>query len=131
MGISGIGDGLAFLRVTKRKISLCQMKNTVLGSLEFDVAQAGIRNVPDKDPADFEDTLPLVRSPNSAASRVVDWSQHLCHATEVTRRVDTEEEVNRTASGSLLESLIEPLVARISGTPDFILQRFVNIVFRV
>ena len=45
-----------------------------LDLLETNVAKVGIRDVSDEDPPDFEDTLPLVRRPHGAASRVVNLS---------------------------------------------------------
>ena len=48
------------------------------------MTQLGVWNVPNEDPLDAEDTLPLIRSPDGAASRVIDRCQHLSHAAEVT-----------------------------------------------
>lgn len=40
--------------------------------LEFDMAQIEVGDVADKNPSNFEDPLPFVRSPYCTASRVVD-----------------------------------------------------------
>lgn len=45
--------------------------------------------------------------------------------------VDTEKEVDWSSACRLLECLVQPLIARVSRTPDFIFERFVNIVFGV
>jgi hypothetical protein len=53
------------------------------------VTQIRIRDVANKDPTNFEDTLPLIGCPNSAATRVINRGEHFCHTAEVTagRRV--------------------------------------------
>jgi len=35
------------------------------------MSKVDIRNIPDEDPTNFEDTLPFVGSPNCATSRVI------------------------------------------------------------
>lgn len=54
------------------------------GSLESDVSEVGIGNVPDKYPANFEHTLPLIRGPDGATSSIIYWGQHLRHTAEMT-----------------------------------------------
>jgi hypothetical protein len=39
---------------------------------KFNVPESYVRNIANKDPANFEDSLPLVRSPDCAVPRVVD-----------------------------------------------------------
>jgi hypothetical protein len=51
--------------------------------LQAYVAQIGIWNVTHENPPDFEHTLPLVGSPDSAAPCVVHGGQHFCHTAEV------------------------------------------------
>lgn len=82
-------------------------------SLELDMSQAGVGDVPDEDPADLEHALPLIGRPNCAASGVIDRGQHLCHAAEMSRCIDAEEEVDRPTTGGFLERLVETLVSRI------------------
>jgi hypothetical protein len=99
--------------------------------LQLDVAQRGVRDVPHEDPADLEDALPLVRRPDCTAASIVDRRQHLRHAAEMAARVDTEEEVDGSTAGGLLEGLVEALVSWISRAPDFVLDRLVHVVFRI
>jgi hypothetical protein len=47
------------------------------------------------------------------------------------RRIDREEEVDRTSSGILLECGVESLVAEDSGRPDLMLERFLDVVLGV
>ena len=49
----------------------------------------------------------------------------------MTARIDTEKQINGTAPGGFFERLIQTLVSRVSGAPDLILERFVNVIFRV
>ena len=41
------------------------------------MAQAGVRDIANEDPADLEHTLPFVRGPDSAAASVVDLRQSM------------------------------------------------------
>ena len=45
--------------------------------------------------------------------------------------IDAEEKINWTPSGSLLECLVQSLIAWISRTPNLILERLVHIIFCV
>ena len=47
------------------------------------------------------------------------------------RGIDTEEQVDGATSCSVFERLVESLVARLSGTPDLVLQRLVNVILRI
>ena len=86
------------------------------------MTKGGVGDIPDKDPSDLENALPLVRSPHSTAPSVIDRCQHLSHTAEVPTSVNTEKEVNRSTLCSFLECLVESLVSRISGAPDLILE---------
>ena len=48
--------------------------------------------------------------------------QHLCHTTEVAAGVYTKEQIDGAAPGSLLESFVKSLIARIRRAPDLIFQ---------
>lgn len=87
--ITGIGHGLAFLRVTKGFALARRLweKNTIGDTLEPDVPQYCIRDVPYKDPPNLEDTFPFVRRPDSTATGVVDGSQHFGHTAEMTTKI--------------------------------------------
>lgn len=71
LGIAGVRHGLPLLRVAGLDVSGVQL-NIVKNSLEFDMAKRGVGYIAHEDPTDFEDTLPLVRCPDSAASRQID-----------------------------------------------------------
>jgi len=45
--------------------------------------------------------------------------------------VNAKEEVNWTTSSTLLECFVEPLVTRISGAPDFVLETLVYVILGV
>ena len=47
------------------------------------MAQVGIGDVAYKNPSNFEHALPLVRSPNSAASCIIHGGQHFRHTAKV------------------------------------------------
>jgi len=51
--------------------------------LQAYVAQVGIWDVTHENPPDFEHTLPLVRSPDGTAPRIVHGGQHFCHTAKV------------------------------------------------
>jgi len=81
-------------------------------ALELNVTQVGVGNVPDENPSNFENSLPFIGGPDSAAPRVVDRCQHLSHPTEMARGVHAEEKVDGASSLSFLEGLVEAFVAR-------------------
>lgn len=86
------------------------------------MTERSIGNIPNENPPNFENTLPFVGSPNSAAPRIVDRSQHLSHTAEVSTCVNTEKEVDRTTLCGFLECFVKPLVTGISGAPNLIFQ---------
>jgi len=102
-----------------------------LGVVQPDMTQICVRDVANEYPSHFEYTLPFVRCPYGAASGVVNRRQHFSHATKVSARIDTEEQVNRTSTSTVLERLVEPLVARIGGAPYLVLQGFMDVIFGV
>lgn len=72
LSIPRVGDGLAFLRVAKQGHQWEKFNRRLGNPLQLDMSQVNIRNVTNKYPPDFEDSLPLVGSPDSTASGVID-----------------------------------------------------------
>ena len=76
--ITGVRNRLPFLRVANsQSVSYHGCNIKCIDALEADVTQAGVGNVTDKDPSNFEDTLPLVGSPDSAALGVVNLANDM------------------------------------------------------
>lgn len=76
MGISRISDWLHLLGIAKRGTTVHQysqlhLTNTEEPSRQANVPQDGIGNIPDEDPLDFDNALPLILSPNSAATGII------------------------------------------------------------
>jgi hypothetical protein len=123
-------------------------RKAISDTLESNIPQHCIGDIPHENPSDLENTFPLIRRPDGTASRVVDRSQHFGHAAEMTTNltrqlhlnslrtayspsVNAKEEINWPTPGTLLERFVEPLVTRISGAPDFVLETLVYVILGV
>jgi hypothetical protein len=52
------------------------------------MTQVGVGNVTYKNPSNFKHALPLVRGPDSTASRIIHRRQHFCHTAEMATNKD-------------------------------------------
>lgn len=149
--ITRVGHWLAFLGVTKGfcgQYEGLENSHIINDTLESNVPQHCIGDIPHENPSDLENTFPLIRCPDSTAPRIVDRSQHFGHATEMTTNfprqphfdslraacspsVNAKEEVNRSTPSTLLERFVEPLVTRIGGAPDLVLETLVYVILSV
>ena len=75
LSVTRVRHGLPLLRVANGEVSYEERRSYFLDLLEPDVTQIGVGNVADKDPFDFEDALPLVGGPDSAATSVIDLAK--------------------------------------------------------
>lgn len=122
--------------------------NVISDALESNVPQYCIGYIPHENPSDLENTFPLIRRPDGTAPRIVDRSQHFGHAAEMTTKfplqshldslriacspsINAKEQVNRSTPSTLLERFVEPLVTRVGGAPDFVLETLVYIILGV
>jgi hypothetical protein len=54
-----------------------------------------------------------------------------CLRTACSPGIDAKEEVNWSTPSTLLERFVEPLVTRIGGAPDFVLETLVYVILSV
>lgn len=100
--------------------------------LQTNVAQMRIGHVLNVHPFHLELTLPLVLVPYARHRVVVNGRHHLGNATEMSRTVDREEQVNETCVVfALAESLIQTLISVIGGTPNLVFYAPMDVIFRI
>ena len=65
-------------------------------------------------------TFPFILSPNFGGGAVIHSTQHLCHATEMAGPIHRVEQVDRTLPLAFPEGSVQPFVAVLCRTPDFV-----------
>ena len=102
----------------------------ILVVFQPNMPQLAIGHVFHVNPLNLELAFKLVLHPNATSGiGIVQGAQHFRHSTKVSRSVDREKEENGACASLGLEGRVQPLVAVLRGTPDFVLDAAVNVVF--
>jgi len=89
----------------------------ILIVFQSNVPERSIRDVLDVNPFHFELSLPFVLTPDGGWGLMVHSTHHLCHPTEVSRRIHRIKQVNGAFTVTLTPGVIQPLVSW-NGNPS-------------
>ena len=125
LGISRIGDWLLLRCIEQTDVS--QSPFTISCDPRSDLHSLRARYIPHKDPLDFKDPLPLVRSPDRRVLRFIDPTlsatgtnnqyenlrcEHLCNTAKMPGSVDGEKQVDWTGPAKLAEGCVETFITQ-------------------